>query len=70
VVKPLHRKQIITPTRCHPMMTQLSGDWSVFKRIFADHWAPFQRAHPRYQNLVVASTVCLAVPDFRTGKTG
>jgi hypothetical protein len=31
------------------MMTQLSGDWSVFKRIFADHWDPFQRAHPRYQ---------------------
>ena len=26
-----------------------SRDWSVFKQIFADHWEPFQRAHPRYQ---------------------
>jgi DNA-directed RNA polymerase subunit RPC12/RpoP len=24
-------------------------DWNVFKQIFADHWEPFQRAHPRYQ---------------------
>jgi hypothetical protein len=31
------------------MMTQSSGDWSVFKQIFADHWDAFQRAHPRYQ---------------------
>src|SRR5437870_9309604 len=26
-----------------------SLDWSVFKPIFADHWKPFQHAHPRYQ---------------------
>jgi predicted SnoaL-like aldol condensation-catalyzing enzyme len=31
------------------MMRPPSGDWSVFKQIFADHWEPFQRAHPRYQ---------------------
>jgi hypothetical protein len=31
------------------MMTQPSGDWSVFKQIFAEHWDEFQRAHPRYQ---------------------
>jgi len=31
------------------MMTQPSGDWSVFQQIFADHWDAFQRAHPRYQ---------------------
>jgi hypothetical protein len=31
------------------MMTQSSGDWSVFKQIFADHWDEFHRAHPRYQ---------------------
>jgi hypothetical protein len=31
------------------MMTQSSGDWSVFQQIFADHWDEFQRAHPRYQ---------------------
>jgi len=31
------------------MMPPPSGDWSVFKQIFADHWDPFQRAHPRYQ---------------------
>jgi Transposase zinc-binding domain len=49
MVQPLHRKPIITPTRCNPMLAQPSGDWSVFKRIFADHWDVFQRAHPRYQ---------------------
>src|SRR6266508_4313686 len=31
------------------MMTQPSGDWSVFQQIFAEHWDEFQRAHPRYQ---------------------
>jgi hypothetical protein len=31
------------------MMAVPSRDWSVFKQIFADHWEPFQRAHPRYQ---------------------
>ena len=31
------------------MMVQPSGDWSVFKQIFAEHWAAFQHAHPRYQ---------------------
>ena len=31
------------------MMPPPSGDWSVFKQIFADHWDTFQRAHPRYQ---------------------
>jgi Transposase zinc-binding domain len=31
------------------MMAQSSGDWSVFKQIFAEHWGAFQHAHPRYQ---------------------
>jgi len=31
------------------MMAAASRDWSVFKQIFADHWEPFQHAHPRYQ---------------------
>lgn len=31
------------------MLTQPSGDWSVFKQIFADHWEGFTSAHPRYQ---------------------
>jgi hypothetical protein len=31
------------------MLTQPSGDWSVFKEIFADHWEGFTHAHPRYQ---------------------
>jgi len=31
------------------MMAQPSGDWNVFKQIFADHWGAFQHAHPRYQ---------------------
>jgi hypothetical protein len=31
------------------MMAQPSGDWNVFKQIFAEHWGAFQHAHPRYQ---------------------
>ena len=31
------------------MLPAPSGDWSVFQRIFADHWEAFQHAHPRYQ---------------------
>jgi hypothetical protein len=31
------------------MMTPPSGDWNVFKQIFADHWEAFQHVHPRYQ---------------------
>ena len=31
------------------MLAAPSRDWNVFKQIFADHWEPFQRAHPRYQ---------------------
>jgi Putative transposase/Transposase zinc-binding domain len=31
------------------MLAAPSGDWSVFKQIFADHWDTFQRAPPRYQ---------------------
>jgi hypothetical protein len=31
------------------MMAQPSGDWRVFKQIFADHWDKFTHAHPRYQ---------------------
>jgi len=31
------------------MMTHPSGDWSVFQQIFAEHWAAFAHAHPRYQ---------------------
>ena len=31
------------------MLTAPSVDWSVFQRIFADHWEAFQHAHPRYQ---------------------
>jgi hypothetical protein len=31
------------------MMAQPSGDWNVFKQLFADHWDAFQHAHPRYQ---------------------
>jgi len=49
VIQPLHHHQLITSTRCNPMMTHPSGDWSVFQQIFADHWATFAHAHPRYQ---------------------
>jgi putative transposase/transposase-like zinc-binding protein len=33
------------------MMAQPSGDWNVFKQIFADHWGAFQHSHPRYQTI-------------------
>jgi len=31
------------------MIAAPSRDWNVFQQIFADHWEPLQRAHPRYQ---------------------
>jgi hypothetical protein len=49
VVQPLHRDNLITPTRCDPMMAEPSRDWNVFQQIFADHWEPFQHANRRYQ---------------------
>ena len=49
------------------MMTQPSGDWSVFKQIFADHWDTFQRVPPRYQtsysNGLVAKMLACGNPD-------
>src|SRR5918911_1410851 len=57
VVQPLHRNNLITPTRCDPMMAASSRDWNVFKQIFADHWEPFQQAYPRYQTAYYESLV-------------
>src|SRR6266545_2896962 len=57
VVQPLHRNNLITPTRCDPMMAASSRDWNVFKQIFADHWEPFQQAHPHYQTAYYDSLV-------------
>ena len=57
VGQPLHRNTLITPTRCDPMMAASSRDWNVFKPIFADHWEPFQQAHPRYQTAYYDSLV-------------
>ena len=31
------------------MLAAPARDWRVFQQIFADHWAVFQQAHPRYQ---------------------
>jgi len=39
------------------MMAASSRDWNVFKPIFADHWEPFQQAHPRYQTAYYDSLV-------------
>src|SRR5215470_5429332 len=39
------------------MLAAPSRDWSVFKQIFADHWEPFQHAHPRYQTAYYESLV-------------
>ena len=30
------------------MIIEPSGDWSVFKQIFADHWDGFKQVNPRY----------------------
>ena len=48
MIQPLHQHNLITPTRCDPMMAQASRDWSVFKQIFADHWQGFKQFRPRY----------------------
>jgi hypothetical protein len=49
------------------MMSPPSGDWSVFKQIFADHWDTFQRVPPRYQtsysNGLVAKMLACGNPD-------
>src|SRR5439155_10580243 len=63
MVQPLHRNNLMPPTRCEPMLVQPSGDWSVFQQIFADHWDTFAHAHPRYQTpyyegLVAKMLVC------------
>src|SRR5438552_14462855 len=67
MVQPLHRNNLMTLTRCTPMMPPPSGDWSVFKQIFADHWDPFQRAYPRYQtsyyNGLVAKMLACGNPE-------
>jgi Putative transposase/Transposase zinc-binding domain len=39
------------------MMAASSRDWNVFKQIFAEHWEPFQQAHPRYQTAYYDSLV-------------
>jgi hypothetical protein len=57
VVQPLHRNNLIPPTRCDPTMAASSRDWNVFKQIFADHWEPFQQAHPHYQTAYYDSLV-------------
>jgi hypothetical protein len=57
MVQPLHRTNLLPPTRCDPMMVASSRDWNVFKQILADHWEPFQRAHPRYRTAYYESLV-------------
>lgn len=49
------------------MLTAPSRAWSVFQQIFADHWEPFQHAHPRYQTPyydgLVAKMLACGNPD-------
>jgi len=45
------------------MMAQPSGDWNIFKQIFAEHWGAFQQVHPRsqtsyYDGLVAKMLAC------------
>jgi Transposase zinc-binding domain len=57
VVQPLHRHKTNTPTRCDLTMAQSSGDWNVFKQIFAEHWDGFTHTHPRYRTSYYDSLV-------------
>jgi hypothetical protein len=49
------------------MLAAPARDWSVFQQIFADHWAAFQHAHPRYQTPyydgLVAKTLACGQPE-------
>src|SRR5438309_177488 len=70
VVQPLHRNNLITPTRYDPMMAASSRDWNVFKQIFADHWEPFQQAHPHYQTAYYDSLVGKMLACGKPAKIG
>jgi Putative transposase/Transposase zinc-binding domain len=48
VVQPRYRHNPHPLTRWTQMLAAPARDWSVFQQIFADHWAAFQHAHPRY----------------------
>jgi hypothetical protein len=49
------------------MLAAPSRDWNVFQQIFAEHWAGFTRAHPRYQtsyyNDLVAKMLACGNPE-------
>jgi len=49
------------------MMAASSRDWNVFKQIFADHWEPFQQAHPHdqtaYSDSLVATMLACGNPE-------
>src|SRR2546421_11789345 len=52
------------------MMAASSRDWNVFKQIFADHWEPFQRAHPRYQTAYYDALVAKMLDGGNPEKMG
>jgi len=52
------------------MLAAPSGDWSVFQQIFADHWEPFQHAHPRYQTAYYNSLVAKMLACGNPAKMG
>ena len=52
------------------MMAASSRDWNVFKQIFADHWEPFQQAHPRYQTAYYDSLVAKMLAGGNPEKIG
>src|SRR5712671_7407610 len=52
------------------MIAVPSGDWSVFQQIFADHWEPFQHAHPRYQTAYYNSLVAKMLACGNPAKMG
>jgi hypothetical protein len=67
--QPLHRNKLLPLTRCHPLLSPPSGDWSVFTQLFAEHWDTLQRVPPRsqpsYSNGLVAQMLAGGTPDQR-----
>jgi hypothetical protein len=52
------------------MMAASSRDWNVFKQIWADHWEPFQQAHPHYQTAYYDSLVATMLACGNPEKIG
>src|SRR2546421_6935643 len=70
MVEQRHPHSTQTSTRCARMLTAPSRAWSVFQQIFADHWEPFQHAHPRYQTPYIDGLVPKMLPAGQPERMG